>query len=93
MCAPFSRHSCDFSVNCQLDRLDDSRNREATLDCLWTAAHSSRNFSINRHQVLTSIIMFVVIYFLLLSLFLFLLDRKIKQGPDEYEIERYRSQL
>lgn len=47
--------------------------------------------SINAPQVLGSIIMFIVIYVLLFALFLFLLDRKIKQGPeDEYETETYR---
>jgi len=47
--------------------------------------------SINAPQVLGSIIMFIVIYILLFSLFLFLLDRKIKHGPeDEYETETYR---
>lgn len=49
--------------------------------------------SINSAQVLASIIMFIVIYILLLALFLFLLDRKIKEGPDEYEIESYRSSI
>lgn len=47
--------------------------------------------SINASQVLGSILMFIVIYILLFALFLFLLDRKIKQGPeDEYETETYR---
>jgi cytochrome d ubiquinol oxidase subunit I len=49
--------------------------------------------SINGAQVFSSIIMFIVIYILLFALFLFLLDRKIKQGPEEYEIESYRSQI
>jgi len=39
--------------------------------------------SINASQVLGSIMMFVVIYILLFILFLFLLDRKIKHGPEE----------
>lgn len=42
--------------------------------------------SINANQVVGSITMFIVIYFLLLSLFLFLLDRKIKHGPEEEEM-------
>jgi cytochrome d ubiquinol oxidase subunit I len=41
--------------------------------------------SINAHQVLISIIMFIVIYTILFILFLFLLDRKIKHGPVEDE--------
>jgi cytochrome d ubiquinol oxidase subunit I len=41
--------------------------------------------TINAHQVVMSITMFIVIYTLLLVLFLFLLDRKIKHGPDEEE--------
>ena len=36
-------------------------------------------------QVLKSIIMFIVIYTLLLILFLYLLDHKIKHGPDPVE--------
>ncbi len=44
--------------------------------------------SIIAPQVLWSIIMFIIIYSLLFVLFLFLLDRKIKHGPDEVkEIE------
>lgn len=39
--------------------------------------------SIQAEQVWGSIIMFLVIYTVLFSLFLFLLDRKIKHGPDE----------
>lgn len=38
--------------------------------------------SINSFQVLASIIMFIVIYTTLFILFIFLLDRKIKHGPD-----------
>jgi cytochrome d ubiquinol oxidase subunit I len=49
--------------------------------------------SINAHQVLMSIIMFVVIYTLLFALFLFLLDRKIKHGPVEEEEVVYRDIL
>jgi cytochrome bd ubiquinol oxidase subunit I len=41
--------------------------------------------TISAHQVMMSIIMFIVIYTLLLILFLFLLDRKIKHGPVEEE--------
>ncbi len=39
--------------------------------------------SINKAQVIGSITMFVAIYILLFALFLFLLDRKIKYGPEE----------
>lgn len=39
--------------------------------------------NVNATQVLGSLIMFAVIYFMLLALFLFLLDRKIKHGPEE----------
>lgn len=49
--------------------------------------------SINAHQVLMSIIMFIVIYALLFILFLFLLDRKIKHGPVEEEELVYRDVL
>jgi len=35
------------------------------------------------NQVLGSIIMFIVVYALLFAVWVFVLDRKIKQGPDE----------
>lgn len=38
--------------------------------------------SISAGQVMTSIIMFLVIYVFLFALFLFLLDKKIKEGPE-----------
>ncbi len=38
-------------------------------------------------QVVMSILMFIVIYFLLFALFIFLLDRKIKHGPEVGEEE------
>jgi cytochrome d ubiquinol oxidase subunit I len=41
--------------------------------------------SINKTQVVGSITMFVSIYILLFVLFLFLLDRKIKHGPEDSE--------
>jgi cytochrome bd ubiquinol oxidase subunit I len=44
-------------------------------------------------QVVMSIIMFIVIYILLFALFIFLLDRKIKHGPEEYEESVYRNPL
>jgi cytochrome d ubiquinol oxidase subunit I len=40
---------------------------------------------ISPNQVFGSITMFVIIYLLLFVLFLFLLDRKIKQGPDSFQ--------
>lgn len=46
---------------------------------LKTADGVSTN--IQTHQVLGSIFMFIVIYFLLFFLFMYLLDRKIKEGP------------
>lgn len=52
--------------------------------------------SINASQVIGSLIMFAVIYSLLFALFLFLLDRKIKHGPDESELqfsEEYRTTI
>jgi cytochrome d ubiquinol oxidase subunit I len=39
--------------------------------------------SIHASQVMGSIIMFIILYFLLFGLFLFLVDRKIKHGPTE----------
>ncbi len=38
--------------------------------------------AVKADAVLTSLILFTLIYFLLLGLFIFLLDHKIKQGPD-----------
>ena len=48
--------------------------------------------NINAGQVLRSIIMFAVIYTLLLVLFLYLLDQKIKHGPDPVEATRREKQ-
>ena len=58
---------------------------------LRTADAVSTN--INSAQVIGSIVMFSLIYALLFSLFIFLLDRKIKHGPeDEHPGEQvYRS--
>ncbi len=39
--------------------------------------------TISSSQVVGSIIMFILVYVLLFSLFIFLLDRKIKHGPEE----------
>ncbi len=44
-------------------------------------------------QVVMSIIMFIVIYILLFALFIFLLDRKIKHGPEDGEEIPYRNPL
>ncbi|MCH9610865.1 MAG: Cytochrome bd ubiquinol oxidase subunit 1 [Chlamydiales bacterium] len=43
-------------------------------------------------QVVASLIMFVVIYALIFALFVFLLDRKIKAGPPDYDsgMDQYR---
>ncbi len=46
--------------------------------------------SIKSGQVVASIIMFIVIYTLLFILFLFLLDKKIKHGPDDDVPSEYR---
>jgi len=44
--------------------------------------------AVNAQQVLFSLIFFTVIYALLLALFIYLLDRKIKKGPyDESDVE------
>jgi cytochrome d ubiquinol oxidase subunit I len=51
--------------------------------------------SISAAQVLTSIIMFLVIYVFLFALFIFLLDKKIKEGPEPHVegASVYRDQL
>jgi len=43
------------------------------------------SLSISPPQVMGSIIMFITMYLLLFSLFIFLLDRKIKHGPEKME--------
>lgn len=52
---------------------------------VWKILRTSEGVSTNivPAQVFGSITMFVAIYILLFSLFLFLLDRKIKHGPEE----------
>ncbi len=54
--------------------------------------HQGVSASIAAPQVMKSIIMFIVIYFLLFFLFIYLLDHKIKQGPDEIEKPRLEKQ-
>ncbi len=52
---------------------------------VWKMLRTSEGVStsIVAGQVIGSIIMFIIIYLLLFALFLFLLDRKIKHGPEE----------
>ncbi|HSX25454.1 MAG TPA: cytochrome ubiquinol oxidase subunit I [Chlamydiales bacterium] len=52
---------------------------------VWKLLRTSEGVSsaISSGQVFGSITMFVMIYILLFSLFIFLLDRKIKHGPEE----------
>lgn len=45
---------------------------------------------IHKDQVVASILMFIVIYVLLFALFLFLLDQKIKHGPEDHMPSEYR---
>ena len=54
---------------------------------VWKVLRTAQGVStsIDRGQVIGSITMFVAIYILLFSLFLFLLDRKIKHGPEDLE--------
>ncbi len=47
--------------------------------------HEGVSPTISSPQVIMSILMFIVIYVLLFVLFIFLLDRKIKHGPEEEE--------
>lgn len=42
---------------------------------------------VTRGEVISSLVMFVVLYLMMFALFLFLLDRKIKQGPEKEEEE------
>jgi cytochrome d ubiquinol oxidase subunit I len=68
----------------------------------WIVWHQLRtadgvSTSIHSGQVMASIIMFIVIYITLFALFLFLLDRKIKHGPESMDtpedVYRYPSQV
>lgn len=45
---------------------------------------------VSASQLLTSLVLFMLIYLLLFALFIFLLDQKIKKGPVEEEIETER---
>jgi cytochrome d ubiquinol oxidase subunit I len=56
-----------------------------------TADAFSRN--VPAGQVLASLIMFVGIYALLFVLFIYLLDNKIKHGPEEYRDTTHRTEL
>lgn len=61
---------------------------------VWGLLRTSEGVSQNlsKGQLIGSINMFVVIYLLLFALFIFLLDRKIKQGPEKlaYDEKLYR---
>ncbi len=46
--------------------------------------------SIQRGQVIFSLILFACVYALLFVLFIFLMNRKIQQGPDETGLDEYR---
>jgi cytochrome d ubiquinol oxidase subunit I len=54
--------------------------------------HEGISSTIVASQVMRSIVMFLVIYLLLLALFLYLLDHKIKHGPDPVESPRLEKQ-
>jgi cytochrome d ubiquinol oxidase subunit I len=52
--------------------------------------------SISASQVVGSLVMFAVIYSLLFTLFIFLLNRKIQHGPDEssdLKLEEFRAKI
>lgn len=48
--------------------------------------------NINAAQVIFSLVLFSLIYLLIFIMFIYLLDRKIKEGPDFGEAEGYRNQ-
>ncbi len=48
--------------------------------------------AVTAEQVLFSLIMFTVVYVLLLTLFIYLLNKKIKHGPDDGELREMRPQ-
>jgi cytochrome bd ubiquinol oxidase subunit I len=54
---------------------------------VWKLLRTSEGVSttLHSHQLISSITMFILIYLLLFVLFLFLLDRKIRQGPEEHD--------
>ena len=47
--------------------------------------HDGVSPNIQSYMVVSSIIMFIIVYLFLLALFLYVVDRKIKDGPDGYE--------
>jgi cytochrome d ubiquinol oxidase subunit I len=54
---------------------------------VYNLLRTSEAFSktVNSGQIIFSLILFTLIYILLFILFIFLLDRKIKHGPEEAE--------
>lgn len=46
--------------------------------------------TVNANQVLTSLILFMLIYTLLFGLFIYLMNKKIQKGPDDGELEDQR---
>lgn len=55
--------------------------------------HEGVSTNISTTQIISSLIMFICIYTLLFTLFIFLLDRKIKHGPTEYSLEPDTAEL
>jgi cytochrome d ubiquinol oxidase subunit I len=52
---------------------------------------TSQGFSevVSANQVLTSLILFSIVYALLFALFIYLLNRKIHHGPDEDQLPKH----
>ncbi|MEL6718205.1 MAG: cytochrome ubiquinol oxidase subunit I, partial [Bacteroidota bacterium] len=46
--------------------------------------------TVTANQVLFSLIMFTIIYMLLFGLFIYLLNKKIKHGPDDPQLHENR---
>jgi cytochrome d ubiquinol oxidase subunit I len=47
--------------------------------------------SVQANQVLFSLIMFFLVYALLFALFIYMLNKKIKNGPSEDQLQDHRS--
>jgi len=59
---------------------------------VYRLLRTSDGFSkvLSAQQVIGSLVMYIVVFALLFVLFLFLLDKKIKDGPDGVEDDLYR---
>lgn len=82
-----------LKVDAEGERIEDESGMFAYEEGLGLRTTNAVSKAINAEQVLTSIIMFGTIYFLLGILWLFILNRKIQKGPVETSSQNHSPQV